>query len=107
MAVNPLQGAARYNAAALRAPKPPASPLQPELQSPLTDFGNTLQTAIKQVDKQQHLADDALVDLASGRKVDLHGTMIQMEKADIALRTMVSVRNKFIRAYEQIMNMSI
>jgi flagellar hook-basal body complex protein FliE len=107
MAINPLQGAARYNAAALRAPKPPESPIKPELQRPLTDFGNTLETAIKQVDQQQHLADDALVNLASGRKVDLHGTMIQMEKADIALRTMVSVRNKFLRAYEQIMNMTI
>jgi len=73
----------------------------------MADFGGTLDTAIKQVDQQQHLADDALVDIASGKKVDLHGTMIQLEKADIALRTMVSVRNKFIRAYEQIMNMTI
>jgi flagellar hook-basal body complex protein FliE len=107
MAINPIQGAARYNATALRAPKPPESPLKPSFESPLSDFGNTLQEAVKQVDQQQHIADDALVDLASGRKVDLHGTMVQMEKADIALRTMVSVRNKFIRAYEQIMNMTI
>ena len=107
MAINPLQGAARYNATALRAPNGPASPLQPELTTPMSDFGNTLQTAVKQVDNHQHLADDALVNLASGRSVDLHGTMIQMEKADIALRTMVSVRDKFIRAYEQVMNMAI
>ena len=107
MAINPLQGAARYNATALRAPKPPESPLAPGFKSPMADFGGTLDTAIKQVDQQQHLADDALVDIASGKKVDLHGTMIQLEKADIALRTMVSVRNKFIRAYEQIMNMTI
>ena len=107
MAINPLQGAARYSATALRAPNGPVSPLQPELNSPLSDFGNTLENAVKQVDNHQHLADDALVNLASGRNVDLHGTMIQMEKADIALRTMVSVRDKFIRAYEQVMNMTI
>ncbi|HHO53588.1 MAG TPA: flagellar hook-basal body complex protein FliE, partial [Deltaproteobacteria bacterium] len=34
-------------------------------------------------------------------------TMIELEKADIALRTMVSVRDKFIAAYEQVMNMSV
>ena len=45
-----------------------------------------------------------LKDLAAGKNVDLHGTMISLEKADISLRTMVSVRDKLISAYEQIMN---
>jgi flagellar hook-basal body complex protein FliE len=107
MAINPLQGAARYGATALRAPQAPSAPLRPEATTPLSDFGNTLETAVKQVDSAQHVADDALVDLASGKNVDLHGTMIQLEKADIALRTMVSVRDKFIRAYEQVINMTI
>jgi flagellar hook-basal body complex protein FliE len=33
--------------------------------------------------------------------------MIALEEADIALRTMVSVRNKLVGAYEQVMNMAI
>ena len=107
MAINPLQGASRYSAAALRAPQAPQGPLRPEVTTPLSDFGNTLETAVQQVDNHQQLADDALVSLASGESVDLHGTMIQLEKADIAMRTMVSVRDKFIRAYEQVINMTI
>ena len=53
------------------------------------------------------MADGALSALASGESVDLHGTFVELEKADITLRTMVSVRDKVIHAYEQIMNMGI
>ena len=62
---------------------------------------------VDSVDDQQLKADGVLGELASGKRVDLHGTFIELEKADIALRTMVSVRNKLVGAYEQVMNMSI
>ena len=52
-------------------------------------------------------ANRALTDLASGENVDMHGTMIALEKADIPLRMTVAARDKFIGAYEQIMNMSL
>jgi len=70
-------------------------------------FGDSLSQAVGAVETQQHHADGALSLLASGEVVDLHGTMIELEKADIALRTLVSVRDKFIAAYEQVMNMSV
>jgi flagellar hook-basal body complex protein FliE len=63
--------------------------------------------AIRQVDALQFQGDVALKELASGQNVDLHGTMVALEKADIALRTMVSVRDRVVAAYEQIMNMAI
>ena len=63
--------------------------------------------AVEQVNQQQQVADGALSALASGESVDLHGTFVELEKADITLRTMVSVRDKVIHAYEQIMNMGI
>lgn len=70
-------------------------------------FGDQIFDAVDGVDDAQHAADDALYLLASGEEVDLHGTMIALEEADIALRTMVSVRDKLISAYEQVMNMTI
>jgi len=63
--------------------------------------------AVEEVDQQQQAADGSLSALASGESVDLHGTFIELEKADITLRAMVSVRDKVLRAYEQIMNMGI
>lgn len=71
------------------------------------DFTAKMGEAIESVNDMQIQADDALSALASGEEVDLHGTMIALQEADIALRTMVSVRDKLISAYEQVMNMSI
>ena len=70
-------------------------------------FAEKLSRAMRSVDDQQHRADDLLSQLASGENVDIHGTMIAMEKADIALRTAVSVRDKLVDAYQQVMNMAV
>ena len=71
------------------------------------DFGEVLTDAIRSVDQSQFQADDKLRDLASGKNVDIHGTMIAMEEADITLRTMTSVRDKVVDAYQKLMNMNI
>ena len=64
-------------------------------------------SAIENVNDAQQSGDSALKSLASGEDVDLHGVMVALEKADISLRTMVSVRNRVVAAYEQVMNMAI
>lgn len=76
---------------------PPAAP----------GFAATLESAIKSVDDKQASADQALYGLATGENVDLHTTMISLEEANIALRTMVSTRDKVVEAYQQIWNMPI
>ena len=83
--------------------------LQPAGAEPThgSGFASVLEDAVTRVDDMQHDADDALQGVASGESVDLHGTMIALETADIALRAMVSVRDKVIGAYEQVMNMAI
>ncbi len=72
-----------------------------------SQFSGKLESAIEAVDDQQRLADDALQELGSGQNSSLHGSMVALTEAEIALRTMVSVRDKVVSAYEQIMNMSI
>ena len=70
-------------------------------------FQDTLTQAIKHVNEVQGTSDDMIKGLASGQHVDLHGTMISLEQADISLRAMVSVRDKLVQAYEQVMNMTL
>lgn len=70
-------------------------------------FINQLKTAIKDVDQAQKASDVAAVDVATGHNKNIHEAMILMEKADIALRTMVTVRNKVLDAYKEIMNMQV
>jgi len=82
------------------------APVVPEVQ-PETSFLDQLQGAISGVEDGLVDANQAITELSSGENVDLHGTMISLEKADIALRMTVSARDKFIAAYEQIMNMAL
>ena len=77
------------------------------LQKVAKDFDDSVFKAVGKVDELHAASDNALELLATGQQVDLHGTMIALEKADIAIRTMVSVRDKVVGAYEQIMNMAI
>ena len=70
-------------------------------------FASFLDKAVGKVDGLQQGADNALTALASGKATDLHGTMIALEQADIALRAAVAVRDKFVAAYEAVMQMSI
>ncbi len=72
-----------------------------------SNFGELLESAVKSVDAAQTGADAQLEGLASGRSVDLHGTMIALEEANIALRAMTSVRDKLVDAYQALWNMPI
>jgi flagellar hook-basal body complex protein FliE len=45
--------------------------------------------------------------LASGEDVDIHGTMIALQEADISIRTLSAFRNKVTDAYKNLINMSI
>lgn len=70
-------------------------------------FAELVEKSVDRVDGYLHQSDDALKALASGGEVDLHGAMIALEEADIALRAMVTVRDKVVGAYEQLMNLAI
>lgn len=70
-------------------------------------FAEKLQQAIGSVDHQVTAADHALFGLASGTEVDIHGAMIALEEAEIGLKAMVSVRDKVMAAYEQLLNLAI
>lgn len=70
-------------------------------------FAEALDAAVQAVDARQIEADDLMRGLATGENVDLHGTMIALEEANISLRTMGSVRDKVVEAYQSIWNMPI
>ena len=70
-------------------------------------FGEFLQDSISQVNNLQVEANTAMEKLASGESQNLHETLLSVEKADIAFRTMNQVRTKVIDAYREIMRMQI
>lgn len=74
---------------------------------PGKSFAATLNDAIKSVNELQKTSDKAAQDLATGRTDNVAEVMLAAEKADVALKVMVQVRNKIIDAYNEIMKMQV
>lgn len=70
-------------------------------------FADTLKESIGEVNRLQKDADVKMQKLATGESKNIPEVMIATEKADIALRLMVQVRNKVINAYNEIMKMQV
>ena len=68
-------------------------------------FGEWLNRSIATVNSMQEDADSAAQKLVTGENKDIHGTMISMQKASIAMDLMSEVRNKIIAAYDEIKRM--
>ncbi len=69
--------------------------------------GQKLGDALEKVSDVQNSADSMVIDLASGKDVNLHNTMIELEKADIALKYTVQLRNRALSAYEELMRLQV
>jgi flagellar hook-basal body complex protein FliE len=70
-------------------------------------FVDTLKEAVNTVNQLQQTSDRKIEDLATGKAKSIPDVMIAAEKADIALKLMVQVRNKIIDAYQEIMKMQV
>lgn len=70
-------------------------------------FGDFLLDSISDVNNLQNQADNAVQKLASGESKNLHETLLAVEKAEIAFKTMNQIRTKVIDAYREIMKMQV
>jgi flagellar hook-basal body complex protein FliE len=88
--------------AELRAPLAPSSGEKSE-----KTFADTLKDAVNSVNTAQKESDKKMEELATGKNHNVAEVMISAEKADISLKLLVSVRNKIIEAYQEIMKMQV
>lgn len=70
-------------------------------------FGEILGQKLEEVNSLQKNVDQLTDTFLAGGPVEIHEMLIAAEKADIALRQTVAVRDKVIDAYKQIANMQI
>jgi flagellar hook-basal body complex protein FliE len=80
---------------------------QSSVEGPGPSFSETLKEAVQSVNDLQKKSDAAMQNLATGRTDNVAEVMIASEKADIALKLMVQVRNKMIEAYQEVMRMQV
>lgn len=70
-------------------------------------FGEFLSESVAKVNSLQQEANVAMEKLASGESKNIHETLLAVEQADIAFRSMNQIRTKVIDAYKEIMKMQI
>lgn len=70
-------------------------------------FGDFLVDSISKVNNLQHEANTAVQELASGKTKNVAETLLTVEKAELAFKTMNQVRQKVIDAYREIMRMQL
>jgi flagellar hook-basal body complex protein FliE len=70
-----------------------------------TEFGRIFEREISQVDSDIRAAETSMRDYASGKPVELHELMIQLERARLSVQVFVQVRNKIVESYQDLMRM--
>lgn len=79
----------------------------PQEQEGAPGFRQMLQQQIDKVNELQNDANAAMEDLAAGRRDDVESVIIATQKADIAFKMLLQVRNKVMDAYEEVKQLRI
>lgn len=80
----------------------------PTQETGRVDFANLMKTAVDQVNETQQAAGKLKTAFEMGDpSVNLAEVMIASQKASIAFEATLQVRNKLVRAYEEVMRMSV
>lgn len=70
-------------------------------------FKNFLLDSIRQVNSMQQEADRAVEVLVTGGEANPAEVLTAVQKADVAFRLMLQVRNKIVQAYEEVKNIRV
>lgn len=84
------------------------TPATQEAQSPGENFSNLLKQSIDQVNDTQKTAAGLSNAFSSGDpNVDVTEVMVALQKSGVAFQAMTEVRNKLVKAYQDIMSMPV
>jgi len=78
---------------------------KPAGAQPDGSFKDFLLNSIREVNSMQQAADQAVEKLASGQDVNPAEVLTAVQKADLAFRMMMQIRNKIVQAYQEISRM--
>ncbi len=72
-----------------------------------TSFKDFLLNSMQEVNSAQQTADAAVEKLATGGEVSPAEVLTAVQKADVAFRMMMQIRNKIVQAYEDVQNVRV
>ena len=70
-------------------------------------LGDTFAQMLDEANQQQLRADEKKEAFLTGENKDIHGTMIELEKAEISMKLLLQIRTKLMTAYEEVMRMQV
>lgn len=73
----------------------------------LPTFGAVLEGVVASANQQANFAGDLSEAFAAGARDDIHGTMLELGKADVEMRFVGAVRNKVIDAFYELWRMQL
>jgi flagellar hook-basal body complex protein FliE len=86
----------------------PTAPLAgPSAAAGAPSFKDALLSSIQEVNSMQQQADQAVERLAAGEEVSPAEVLTAVQKADIAFRMMMQMRNKLVQAYQEVQNIRV
>ncbi|MBL8266933.1 flagellar hook-basal body complex protein FliE [Steroidobacter sp.] len=85
-----------------------AAGVESAVQAPTNSFANVMKQGLDSVNQAQSKASDLATKFEQGVPgVELPQVMLEMQKASVSFRAVTEVRNRFVSAYQEIMNMPI
>ena len=90
--------------------QPLTPPTGPRIGGEQTDgksFKDVLVDSIQQVNSMQLQADQAVESMFSGGDVNPAEVLTAVQKADMAFRVMMQMRNKLLQAFQEIQNLRV
>jgi len=70
------------------------------------EFMERLESAVLEVNNNQHVADDSVEAVIEGR-LGIHEGMMALSRASTSLKVLAQVRNKAMGAYNEVMRMQV
>lgn len=70
-------------------------------------FGDFLSESLKKVDDLQKGSDAAVEQMAKGEGPGIQEAMVAIEKADVAFKLMMEVRQRILDAYQEVIRMQV
>lgn len=71
------------------------------------DFKSVLMDSINEVNRLQNEADEARINLVTGKSDNVAEVFTAVKKAELAFQTLMQIRNKLESAYEEIKQMRV
>jgi flagellar hook-basal body complex protein FliE len=77
------------------------------LATPSVGFGQLVSSALGEVNQQLLTSQTDLQQLATGNAQNLHQIMIRLEESRLSFQLLLTVRNRLLEAYQDVMKMQV